>query len=80
MSTGIPVAAHRNGGYAEFIKHGVNGFLFETADEAQKLINKLSKDSNLCSYIGKNARHTMINMFGDDSLKKVRSYYEHHSR
>ena len=79
MSTGIPVVAHRNGGYAEFIKHGVNGFLFETKDEAQKSIKKLNKDINLCSYIGKNACLTMINMFGDDCLKKFYSYYEYHS-
>ena len=45
----------------------------------EKSIKKLNKDINLCSYIGKNACLTMINMFGDDCLKKFYSYYEYHS-
>lgn len=56
MLSGLPVVCHREGGYAEVIQHGVNGFLFDTTDEAIEIINHLKNNANLRKEIGMSAR------------------------
>lgn len=41
MQMGLPVVCSRIGGYAESIRHGINGFLFDTNDEAALIIKQL---------------------------------------
>lgn len=52
MLSGLPVVCHRSGGYAELIQHGVNGFIFDTANEAIEIINHLRNNANLRQEIG----------------------------
>lgn len=56
MLSGLPVVCHRNGGYAEVIQHGVNGFLFDTENEAIELISLLKNNANLRQEIGMSAK------------------------
>jgi glycosyltransferase involved in cell wall biosynthesis len=56
MLSGLPVVCHRDGGYAEVIQHGVNGFIFDTTDEAIEIITDLKNNTNLCQEIGINAQ------------------------
>lgn len=61
MLSGLPVVCHRNGGYAEVIQHGVNGFLFDTYDEAITLIHLLKNNANLREKIGMCAQKITTN-------------------
>jgi glycosyltransferase involved in cell wall biosynthesis len=47
MACGLPVVCGRRGGYADYIAHGVNGFLFDTTEEAIALILRLRDDSRI---------------------------------
>jgi glycosyltransferase involved in cell wall biosynthesis len=60
MISGLPVVCHRSGGYAEVIQHGVNGFLFDSENEAIELINLLKNNANLRQEVGINASKMMI--------------------
>lgn len=55
MLTGLPVVCHRDVGASELIQHGVNGFIFDHADEAINIINALKNNANLREEIGINA-------------------------
>ena len=52
MACGLPVVCGRRGGYADYIVHGVNGFLFDTSEQAVALILKLRDDAALRARIG----------------------------
>lgn len=41
MATGLPVVCHQRGGYAEEIRHGENGFLYHSSDQAVSIIDAL---------------------------------------
>jgi glycosyltransferase involved in cell wall biosynthesis len=56
MLCGLPVVCHRQGGYAEVIEHGVNGFLFDTEEEAFEIISRLKNDSHLRQAVGEKAK------------------------
>ena len=63
MACGLPVVCGRRGGYADYIAHGVNGFLFDTNEEAIALILKLRGDPALRDRIGHAARRTVENLY-----------------
>jgi glycosyltransferase involved in cell wall biosynthesis len=56
MLTGLPVVCHRDVGTAEIIEQGVNGFVFDTQDQAVEIIQLLKKNANLRQEIGMRAR------------------------
>lgn len=56
MLCGLPVVCHRQGGYAEVIEHGVNGFLFDTDEEAFEIISSLRNNADLRQAIGQKAK------------------------
>lgn len=60
MMSGLPVVCHRDGGYAEVIEHGVNGFIFDHAEEAIEIINSLKNNVNLREKIGMNAKNVNL--------------------
>ena len=55
MLTGLPVVCHRDVGTTEIIEHGVNGFIFDTADQALNIIDTLKKNADLRQKIGMQA-------------------------
>lgn len=63
MACGLPVVCHSHGGYADHIRHGENGFLFDTTGQAQHILAELKADPELRSRIGRNARQTVERMF-----------------
>jgi len=65
MASALPVVAGHNGGYAELIDHGRNGFLFETDSEAICIIRQLRKSGILRRRIGGAARETTKTLFSD---------------
>ncbi|MCC7199515.1 MAG: glycosyltransferase family 4 protein [Gammaproteobacteria bacterium] len=75
MATGLPVVAHRNGGYAEWITHGRDGFLFDTQQQAFELLAALRKDPALRAAIGKQARASMERTYSDEAMRELRDFY-----
>jgi glycosyltransferase involved in cell wall biosynthesis len=59
MKSGLPVVCNRVGGYAELIDHGINGFLFDTIEEAIEIIKLLRDDTQLRQTISSNARNLL---------------------
>ncbi len=75
MACGLPVVCHHSGGYREYIEHGINGFLFDSNDEAVALIRSLQQDPVLRQRIGAAARATIEALFSEESRRQVVDYY-----
>ena len=63
MACGLPVVCGRRGGYADYIVHGINGFLFDTTAEAIALIRSLRDDAALRERVGRAARATVERLY-----------------
>ena len=63
MACGLPVVCGRRGGYADYISHGVDGFLFDTNEEAIALMLKLRADPALRDRIGRAARRSVEDLY-----------------
>lgn len=75
MATGLPVVCHREGGYAELIEHGVDGFLFGTEPDAERLILTLKQDPALRERIGAAARARIERVLSPEALEKMAKHY-----
>jgi glycosyltransferase involved in cell wall biosynthesis len=75
MACGLPVVVHRSGGYAEFLTHGEDAFIFDTDDEAFAIIMRLRADPGLRARIGANARKRVIQIYSDRQLSELKQYY-----
>jgi glycosyltransferase involved in cell wall biosynthesis len=75
MACGLPVVAHRDGGYATYIEHGRNGFLFEKQDEAFALLLELRNDHGLRQRLGTAARATVESLFSPAERERMRRFY-----
>jgi glycosyltransferase involved in cell wall biosynthesis len=75
MACGIPVICSRIGGYARFIEHGVNGFLFDTTDEAVRFVVALKNDRDLRARIGGNARRTIEQIYSEVYKNRIVEFY-----
>jgi glycosyltransferase involved in cell wall biosynthesis len=75
MACGLPVICHKSGGYAEWIEHGRNGFLFETQQEALELLLGLKEDRALRERVGEAARRTAEELFSSAVRSEVVEFY-----
>jgi glycosyltransferase involved in cell wall biosynthesis len=75
MACGLPVVCHKSGGYAEWIEHGRNGFLFETQQEALEILLGLKEDRALRGRVGKEARRTAEELFSDAVRSEIIEFY-----
>jgi len=76
MATGLPAVCHTHGGYMAMIASGVNGFLFDTTDEAAETILRLRDDRDLCRRIGTEARRSMEQLFSPEARRRLVEWYE----
>lgn len=60
MLSELPVVCYRQGGYAEVIEHGENGFLFNDDSEASAIIHELRQNPELAIKVGKKARASIL--------------------
>ena len=72
MLCGVPVVAEERGGYAQYVRHGENGFLFCDPDEAMTQLDRLRADPSLRDRIGRAARATAERLFRDDLPRRTR--------
>lgn len=75
MASGLPVVVHRNGGYAEHIVHGDNGFLFDDQRDAIEILRRLRDDVELRRAVGARARATMEALFAPARLRAMYQSY-----
>ncbi|WP_027055268.1 glycosyltransferase family 4 protein [Mesorhizobium erdmanii] len=75
MACGLPVVCHSHGGYADHIRHGENGFLFETAQQASQILSQLKADPALRADVGHKARQTVEEMFSPQALRQRLDFY-----
>ena len=72
MLCGIPVVAEARGGYASFIRHGENGFLFDDQRDAMAQLDALREDAGLRERIGRSAHATAVHLFREDLPDRTR--------
>ena len=75
MACGLPVVCGRRGGYADYIVHGVNGFLFDTTAEAVTLILKLRDDAALRERVGRAARQTVERLYRGSAWRHKQAFF-----
>lgn len=75
MACGLPVVCHKHGGYADHIRHGQNGFLFETTQEATEILAILKANLALRTAVGRQARQTVELLFSPSALRERLKFY-----
>lgn len=75
MACGLPVVVHRYGGYAEYIDHGVDGFVFDTQAEAMDIMAQLQRDPALRQRIGATARAKLERLYSPEAMRERLAYY-----
>ena len=75
MACARPVVCHAHGGYAEHIRHGENGFLFTTTDQARSILAMLIADPALCATVGANARVTVEKLYAPSANQQRLAFY-----
>jgi glycosyltransferase involved in cell wall biosynthesis len=75
MACGLPVVCERRGGYVEFIEHGRNGFLFDTEEEAFRILLRLREDAPWRQAVGAEARKTTEEIFSPERRAEVVQFF-----
>ena len=63
------------GGYSDHIRHGENGFLFETTQQAVRILADLKADPALRAAVGGQARKTVEELFSPQALRQRLDFY-----
>lgn len=75
MACGLPVLVDSAGGYAQVVKHEVNGLLFDTTDEAVRLVRRLAEEPQLRLRMGEEARRSVCALLSPSELKRMMAFY-----
>ncbi|HEY1890284.1 MAG TPA: glycosyltransferase family 4 protein [Steroidobacteraceae bacterium] len=75
MACGLPVVAHRRGGYSHFLHDGEDALLFDTDEEAHMLVMRLKTDAALRARIARNASQRVEDMYSATSLADMTRYF-----
>ncbi len=75
MACGLAVVCHRHGGYVDVVRHGENGYLFDTSEEALAIINQLIGQPALRAQIGAAARRTVEQLYSREALEARTAFY-----
>ena len=71
LACGLPIVAHKSGGYTDWIRQGENGYIFSTQEEAFNIVMELANDAELRQAMSVNARQSAEKIAG----RKARSDY-----
>jgi glycosyltransferase involved in cell wall biosynthesis len=75
MACGLPVVCHRHGGYGDVVRHGENGYLFDTSEEALAILDQLIGQPALRAQIGAAARRTVEQLYSREALDARTAFY-----
>jgi len=75
MASGVPVVAHRRGGYSHFLHDGEDALLFDTDEEAFTLVTRLKADAALRARIARYARSRVEEMFSARPSSAMTRYF-----
>lgn len=75
MACGLPVIVHSAGGYAQVLRHEVNGLLFDTSEEAVRLVRRLIEEPDLRLRLGQEARRAACELLSPAELKRIIAFY-----
>ncbi|WP_232375768.1 glycosyltransferase family 4 protein [Mesorhizobium comanense] len=75
MACGLPVVCHSHGGYADHIRHGENGYLFETTGQAAQILAMLKADPALRAVVGQKARQSVEALFSPQAQLDRLDFY-----
>jgi glycosyltransferase involved in cell wall biosynthesis len=62
MATGLPIVVARRGGYADGLRDGANGLLFDSTNDAVARVLELRDDRRVASRIGHAARQSAVEL------------------
>lgn len=68
LACGLPVIAHANGGYAEWIVSGDNGHLFTTQEEAYEQAIRLAESPAILEAMRRSARQSAERLAGSEAV------------
>jgi glycosyltransferase involved in cell wall biosynthesis len=75
MACGLPVLCERRGGYTDIVRHGENGFLFDTSEEALALLKMLIAEPATRARIGHAARSTIEALYSRAAVDARMEFY-----
>ena len=75
MAAGLPVVVASNGGYAEQIRPGTDGFLVQRQEEALYFLKQLALSAELREKIGSAARARALAVHGPEAIERMLENY-----
>ncbi len=66
MAHGVPVVVLRNSSQESPVRHGIDGFIADNANEFARYVTLLYNDRGLCAAMGAAAREAVVQNFSDD--------------
>ena len=75
MACGLPMVAHRRGGYSRFLRDGDDVLLFDTDEEAFTLVMRLKADPALRARIARNAAARAEELFSASFSAATTRYF-----
>ena len=75
MASGLVVVAAANGGFAEQITQGVDGFLVQQQEQSLQLLQALAQSAETRATVGQAARQRAVQVHGAQAFERtVRNY------
>ena len=76
MAQGTPIISYNKGGHTEYIKHGVNGYIYRNIKEAKKYIKNVFENDDIYEEMSMHARETSKKFHPDIIIPKHTRVYE----
>jgi glycosyltransferase involved in cell wall biosynthesis len=74
MACGLPIVAHKSGGYTDWVTPGENGYIFSTQEEAFQTLNILRNDADLLQRLSSGARESAERIAGHEACRAYFSW------